>query len=75
MPPVFAMYSANPSIRYDGLIAATNEQHVIQKIASHTYVVHEAAALHDRPIPGSVVSIDKGRITTPGEHDSKKNSG
>ena len=69
------LYPANPSIRYDGVIVAASEQHVIQQIASHTYVVHEVAALHDRPVPGSVVSIHKGRITTPGEHDSKKFAG
>ena len=59
------LYPANPSIRYDGLIAAANDQHVIQQIASRTYVAHEAAALHDRPIPGSVVSIHKGHVATP----------
>jgi hypothetical protein len=61
------LHPANPSIRYDGLIAAANNQHVIQQIAPRTYVVHEMAALRDRPVPGSIVSIHKGDITLPGD--------
>jgi len=65
------LYPANPSIRYDGPIAAANDQHVIQKIASRTYVAHKIAALQDRPAPGLAVSIHKGHITTPGNRDLK----
>ncbi|WP_294043148.1 KfrB domain-containing protein [Thiolapillus sp.] len=35
-----ALYPANPAIRYDGPVIATNEQHAIQQVASRTFVAH-----------------------------------
>uniref|UniRef100_UPI0025FB859A Fic family protein n=2 Tax=Thiolapillus sp. TaxID=2017437 RepID=UPI0025FB859A len=66
-----ALYPANPAIRYDGPVIATNEQHSIQQVASRTFIAHPIQSLDDRPEVGRVVSIHHGRVTPPAPRDER----
>ena len=56
-----AIYPANPGMRYTGPIIAVDATHVVQQVAAHTYIAHQAARYRRCPSPASA----SGFIKTP----------
>ena len=58
-----AIYPANPGMRYTGPIIAADAAHVVQQVAAHTYIAHQAGALNPMPKPGERVRIHQNTVT------------